>query len=581
MKLFVLKYKSQLILLILLIIVSSLTNMYMAFISRGLVDVATLGQGRGFAVKVLWAVGFIIVSTAFRFFALLTYSSYIRKTMIYLKEVVFCHIIGKSLMQFSARNSAQYISLFNNDLKIIEDDYFKNIFNFIGIVISFTASLIALFLLSPTIMVALLLLTFLSMFIPRLFEQKLIHGKSKVVDSLGKFTVKMNDMYSGFAIVKSFGIEKHMIGQYDVINTEVENNKYKFAKLSAGVNSLSDLFGGFMFISVFIIGSFLTIQNSITLGTMIACVQLTNSVVNPIQMSIQYIAQIRSLRDISTKIMDILQTETHDTKYIRKATIENEILFRDVSFGYNKEGYDLHHLNMRLEKGKKYALVGTSGSGKSTILKLLMKQYETYEGTISVDDVNLKEVSAENWCRLQSVLQQDVFLFDASIQDNITLYEPYEENEMDDVIFQSGLNALITRLPEGVDTQVGENGSVLSGGEKQRIAIARTLMRHAPLVLMDEPTSALDAETAYEIEEMVISLENTLCVIVTHRLSKYILEQYDLIYMFDNGTIVEQGTFKELLEKKERFYTMYARTGEAEMTGEFKDLSLAHSQSNA
>lgn len=105
-------------------------------------------------------------------------------------------------------------------------------------------------------------------------------------------------------------------------------------------------------------------------------------------------------------------------------------------------------------------------------------------------------------------------------------------------------------------------------------------MRHAPLVLMDEPTSALDAETAYEIEEMVINLENTLCVIVTHRLSKYILEQYDLIYMFDNGTIVEQGTFKELLEKKERFYTMYARTGEAEMTGEFKDLSLAHSQSN-
>lgn len=552
----------------------------MAFIFRGLVDVVTSEHGQKFAEKALWAVSFIIVSTSFRLLTSLAYASYIKKTMLYLKKVVFRHIIGKSMTQFSEHNSAKYISVFNNDLKIIEDDYFRNIFNFIGIIISFIASLIALLLLSPSIVIALLVLTFLSMFIPRLFERKLIHGKRRIVESLEKFTVKMNGMYSGFAIIKSFGIEGYIKEQYDFINREVENNKYNFAKLSASVNSLSDLFGGFMFISVFIIGSFLTIRNSITLGTMIACVQLTNNVVNPIQMSIQYVAQIRSLRDVSTKITDILYTDSQDMTYIHKTTIESGILLQDVSFGYTKEGYVLQHLNMQLEQGKKYALVGASGSGKSTILKLLMKQYETYEGTISVDDVDLKKVATENWCRLQSVLQQDVFLFDTSIQENITLYGPYEKNEMDDVILQSGLSELITKLPKGIDTQVGENGSVLSGGEKQRIAIARTLMRHTPLVLMDEPTSALDAKTAYEIEETLLNLEKRTCVIVTHRLSRYVLERYDLIYMFDNGAIVEQGTFHELLERKGSFYTMYAKAGEAEVKGWMQDSSLALSQSD-
>ncbi|MFS8211902.1 ABC transporter ATP-binding protein [Paenibacillus sp. S29] len=552
-------------LLITFIILSSLMNMYMAFIFKDLVDVVTVGSEQEFVGTAILALSFIVIGAILRLLTNLFHASYIQKTMLYLKEVVFGHIMNKSLTQFSAYNSAKYISIFSNDIKMIEDDYFKNIFSLIGMCISFSASLVGMFLLSPTIVICLLLLTLLSMFIPRMFEKKLVNRKRKVADAVEKFIINTNDMYSGFAVIKSFGIEKYVKGQYDHLNREVEKNKYAFLRLSAWVTSISEVFGGFMFISVFIIGSFLTLRQLITLGTMIACVQLTNSIVNPIQMSIQYITQIKSLRDISAKITDFLHTEHQDVAYIHKPTIKNKISLKEVSFGYKENSFNVHRLNMELQQGKKYALVGPSGSGKSTVLRLLMKQYENYEGTISVDDVNLKEIDVEEWCRLESVLHQDVFLFDSNIRDNILLYQTYSNDEIADVILKSGLITLINKLPEGIDTQVGEKGSILSGGEKQRIAIARTLIRHTPLLLMDEPTSSLDYETANAIEETVLDLENTTCVMVTHRLSKSVLERYDMIFVFADGTIVERGTFCELIELQGYFYHMYGMAEESAM----------------
>ncbi|URJ50418.1 ABC transporter ATP-binding protein [Paenibacillus polymyxa] len=575
MKLFLFKYRFQLILLIICIILSSLMNMYMAFIFKKLVDTVTTGSEQEFVKSAFLAVFLIILGAILRLLTNLSHASYMRKTMLNLKEIVFGHILNKSLTQLSSNHSAKYISIFSNDIKMIEDDYFKNIFSLIGTFISFSASLLAMFLLSPTIVIALVLLTLSSMFIPRMFEKKLVNCKRKVVEALEKFMIHTNDMYSGFAVIKSFGIEGHVHGQFDGINQETENQKYRFQKLSAWVASISEVFGGFMFISVFIIGSFLTLRQLITLGTMIACVQLTNSIVNPIQMSIQYITQIKSLRDISAKITQLLHTERQDKIYIRKPTIQDKVSLKEVSFGYKDDCYNVHGLNMDLELGKKYALVGPSGSGKSTVLRLLMKQYENYKGRISIDEVDLKEINMEDWCRLESVLHQDVFLFDSSIKENIVLHQIYSDKEIEDAIQKSGLSMLINKLPNGMETQVGEKGSFLSGGEKQRIAIARTLIRRTPLLLMDEPTSSLDQETANAVEETVLNLENTTCVMVTHRLSKPVLERYDMIFVFADGAIIEKGTFCELIELQGCFYHMYGLAEESTMT-QHKDSPISY-----
>lgn len=191
------------------------------------------------------------------------------------------------------------------------------------------------------------------------------------------------------------------------------------------------------------------------------------------------------------------------------------------------------------------------------MLKLLMKQYDDYDGIIYVDDLDLKFISAEDWCRLESVVQQDVFLFDGSIKENITMYQSFQDEILSNVISASGLNKLIDKLPYGLDTQIGEKGGRLSGGEKQRIAIARTLIRQTPLLLLDEATSSLDSETANAIEEVILGLETITCLVVTHRLSKAALQKYDKIFVMSDGRVVEEGSFDYLIENKGYFYHLY------------------------
>ncbi|WP_208811867.1 ABC transporter ATP-binding protein [Paenibacillus brasilensis] len=440
---------------------------------------------------------------------------------------------------------------------MIEDDFLKNLFSLINTAVSFLAALFAMFVLSPSIVVMLLVMTLISIFIPRMFEKRIRSDKKNIANALEKFTIKMNDIFSGFAVIKSYGVEHHLEQQFQQSNKAVEDNKYLFFKLNAFVSSLSDVFGGIMFISVFLIGSFLSIRGAITLGTMIACVQLTNKIVNPVYMSIQYITQIRSLRDISTKVLEMMDVEHASIEYINKTSIDHSVCLTDVSFGYAENHLNLCNINMKLNKGEKYALVGPSGSGKSTLIKLLMKQYHNYEGIINVDDLNLKFISAEDWCRLESVVHQDVFLFDSSIRENITMYQSFPDEVLSNVIRASGLDELIDKLPYGLDTQVGEKGGMLSGGEKQRISIARTLIRQTPLLLLDEATSSLDSETANAIEEAILSLEATTCLIVTHRLSRATLQHYDKIFVMADGKVVEKGSFNHLIENEGYFYYLY------------------------
>ncbi|MCV9948973.1 ABC transporter ATP-binding protein [Paenibacillus sp. BT-177] len=557
MTLFLFKYKYRFFVVIFMISLASLLDIYLAFIFKSLIDTATSQGEKQFIETSLIAIGFIIINSLVKMFSNLSQSSYLCKTVLFLKEIVFQHILYKDHSQFTSNHSAKYISIMNNDIKMIEDDYLKNIFSLTSTGVSFLAALFAMFVLSPSIVVILLLLTLISILIPRIFEKKIRTRKRNIADALEKFTIKINDIFSGFAVIKSYGVEQHVEQQFRFNNTVVENNKYLFFKLNAYVSSLSDVFGGVMFISVFLVGSFLSIRGAITLGTMIACVQLTNKVVNPVYMSIQYITQIRALRDISAKILEILHEDQDGNQYIKKTSIEHSVRFTNVSFGYARNHPNLHDINMVLNKGGKYALVGPSGSGKSTLLKLLMKQYDDYDGIIYVDDLDLKFISAEDWCRLESVVQQDVFLFDSSIKENITMYQSFQDEILSNVISASGLNKLIDKLPYGLDTQIGEKGGRLSGGEKQRIAIARTLIRQTPLLLLDEATSSLDSETANAIEEVILGLETITCLVVTHRLSKAALQQYDKIFVMSDGRVVEEGSFDYLIENKGYFYHLY------------------------
>lgn len=557
MKKILINKKGKLLFAISMVILSSIANIYIAFVFKRLIDVTQIGNLKEFYKIGLFTFLFILVTTLIGVLTKISKYLYIKDTMFYLKNYVFNAVIIKDISEFKSENSSKYISLITNDIKMIEDDYINNIFSLIETTTAFISAIISLFILSYQIAVTLIIMSMLSVVIPQIFGNKLSKSRGIYSNELEKFIAKAKDILTGFEVVKSFKIENKILNEYSKLNASVENSKFKFNLLNAFVDVISELVGSLMFMSVFTVGVFLTIKGKMTLGTMIACLQLTNYIVNPVFMSIHYLNKIKSIKSISDKILNISNQSKNNTIYLPKNNFTNYILMENVNFSYEKNKQVLKNINIKIEKNKKYAFVGYSGSGKSTILKLLLKQYENYDGMIKIDDVDLRKISSDDIYSLISVIHQNVFVFDDTILNNITLYNDYAHEDINEVIKLSGLTHFIEKLDNGLISSVGEEGYLISGGEKQRIAIARALIRKTPILMLDEATASLDNETAYSIEETILSMNNITALVVTHRLWENLLKKYDTIFVLKDGEIIERGSFEDLINKKGYFYSLY------------------------
>lgn len=235
--------------------------------------------------------------------------------------------------------------------------------------------------------------------------------------------------------------------------------------------------------------------------------------------------------------------------------LRRPIELNQVRFGYEEGQTVLDGVSLRFEPGKRYALVGGSGAGKSTLLNLLMGAYDSYEGSITVNGKELREIDTDSLYDLEGLIGQSVFLFDDTIRNNMTMFTDFDDALVSRAAEQAGLSALIRE--KGESYRCGENGVGLSGGERQRISIARCLLRKTPVLLVDEATAALDAETAAAVTGAILDLEGTTRIVVTHRLEASLLRRYDEIIVLKNGRVCEQGGFEALMAKRGQLYSLF------------------------
>ena len=236
-------------------------------------------------------------------------------------------------------------------------------------------------------------------------------------------------------------------------------------------------------------------------------------------------------------------------------SLRGELLFNHICFSYSEGKEVLKELNLRVKEGEKVVLLGTSGSGKSSILKILMGMERAQSGTIRIGGQDTMDLGEDRLFKEISYIQQEVFIFDGTIRENISLFQTYREEELQSVIERAGLRNLIKE--KGLDYLCGENGAALSGGERQRISIARSLLRKTPILLADEITASLDKENSYLVLDTLLNIENTTEILVLHDLDSRILSRVDRICVLKNGKVEEEGNFTELLEKKGYFYALY------------------------
>ena len=554
---YTLKYKGQFIARIMTISLVALTSICFDFMMGFIVDIFSSGQTERFIPIIALSIGLIITMFLAEYIDGLVMSKYIKNTVNYLRTDIFSKIIDKDIKDFSLDNSGKYISILYNDIKIIEDNFLNNIFQVIASILSFSISIAVLFYISPVVVIFIVFFGVLGFIIPNALSKKLVIAKNDYSTNLEEITSVTKDLFSGFEVIKGFNISKKINQVFKYNSNNVETSKRKCSIIEAIVRGFSISFSVTIYLGVLILGGYLMYHNRITVGTAIIIIQLSTHIVGPVKTSISLINQIKSVSLISKKIEDILKSSSEDIEENNLENFKNCIEINNLSFSYNEERKALDNINLVFEKNKKYAIVGESGCGKSTLIKLLMRYYNDYEGSIKIDDNDLKAIYSSDLYKNMSMIQQNVFMFDDTIKENIKLFANYSDEKVIKACKRSGIYNLIERLPNGIDSLVGENGSKLSGGEKQRIAIARSLINDTQILILDESTSALDNESAYNLESSLLELDDLTLIVVTHKLIKNILLNYDEIIVMRDGKIVEKGSFEELINLKGYFYSLY------------------------
>ena len=482
-------------------------------------------------------------------------TKFVHRALRQYKDLAFSRLSEKSISAFSRENTSRYLSALTNDANSIEENYLNRSLLLIFQGAQFVGGLVMMFALSWQLALVTIVLTLIPITISLVMGKELAAREKAMSDQNEKFVAQVKDFLTGFSVIKSFKAEGEAGQLFQSSNAETERVKERRRWWDAMLSSIAQSCGSVIQIGIFFYGAWLAIGGNIPMGTVLIVLNLCNCFNQPIQIVPQYWASRKAALTLIEKLARITKENAGHAGVAIPARLERGITLKDVTFGYVPDKPVLKELSLTFEPGKKYAIVGSSGSGKSTLLSLLMGSYTDYAGSIAIDGQELREVDTDSLYDLASLIGQNVFLFDDTVRRNITMFRDFPADQVETAVKRSGLSALVAQ--RGEDYRCGENGVNLSGGERQRVSIARALLRGTPVLLLDEATAALDNQTAFEVTDAILHLDGLTRIVVTHRLDEALMEQYDEIIVLKDGRVRETGTYRQLMEEKEFFYSLF------------------------
>jgi len=499
-----------------------------------------------------------IVSALFNYIQSLIMTRVSQQTSYSLRKNI-AHKLNKLPMSyFDSENTGDILSIITNDVDTLQASLNQSATQ----LVSSLVTIIGIFVMMCTINVTLAIITALVLPFASIIVMSIVKKSQKHFVNQQKFLAEVDseveEMVSGHDVIKAFNAEDKMIASFDEDNKKLFEAGFKSQFLSGLMHPIMNFVGNLNYALIAILGSIFAIKGKITVGNIQSFIQYSKNFTNPIAQLAQISSQIQSMIAASERVFTFLDNEEYlDNGVLSAENVKGNIEFKNVKFGYNKDKIIIKNFNAKVKKGEKIAIVGPTGAGKTTIVKLLMRFYELNDGKILLDGKNITEYKRSELESVFAMVLQDTWLFNGTILDNLrygNLNAP--DSEVIDVAKKASADFFIRTLPDGYNMIINEEANNISGGQKQLLTIARAILANPKVLILDEATSNVDTRTEELIQKAMDKvMEGRTSFIIAHRLST--IKNADLILVMNEGDIVEVGRHEELLKKKGFYAKIY------------------------
>ena len=521
---------------------------------RGGIDFGKVGT------ILLTLLGLYVLSALFSFIQGFAMTGIAQKLTYKLRKDISVKINKLPMNYFDKKTNGEVLSIITNDI----DTLGMNLNQSITQIITAVCTLIGILIMMLSISWQMTLISLIVMPIGA-FLVKIIVGKSQKYfkaqqDYLGHVNGQVEEIYSGLTIVKAFNGEEKAKEEFSKANKELYKSAWRAQFLSGLMHPIMNFISNIGYVGVSIAGGYLAINGKITVGNIQSFIQYNKQFTQPINQIAQVSSMLQSMVAATERIFEFLEEDEEVETYVENSSIEGlkgNVTFDHVKFGYRSDNIVIKDFNADVHEGQKIAIVGPTGAGKTTMVKLLMRFYDVTDGRILVDGHNIKDFKRGELRQMFGMVLQDTWLFNGTVKDNIKYSK---EDATDDEVIQAAKAAhvhhFIKTLPNGYNSEINEESSNISAGQKQLLTIARVILANPKILILDEATSSIDTRTEIEIQNAMDNLmKGRTSFIIAHRLST--IKNADLILVMNHGDIVEQGTHEELLAKGGFYEKLY------------------------
>lgn len=532
-------------------------------IFNGLVGKLSGGNGINFekiGQILLTLLALYIISAIFSFIQGFTMTGVSQKITYKLRNDIAEKINKLPMKYFDTKTHGEVLSIITNDVDTLSMNLNQSITQIVTTICTILGILIMMLTISWEMTLISLIILPISAFIVKNIVGKSQKYFKKQQDYLGHVNGQVEEIYGGLNIVKVFNGEEKAMNEFEKANNELYRSGWKSQFLSGLMHPIMHFISNIGYVGVAVAGGYLAINGSITVGNIQSFIQYNKQFTQPINQIAQISGMLQAMIAAAERVFEFLeQPEEKETAKgnINVDKLKGNVEFKNVNFGYNKDKTIINNFNSKVKEGQKIAIVGPTGAGKTTIVKLLMRFYDVNSGEILIDGHNIKDFKRGELRKMFGMVLQDTWLFGGTVKDNIKYGR---EDATDDEVIRAAKAAhvhhFIKTLPNGYNSLLNEESSNVSAGQKQLLTIARVILTDPKILILDEATSSIDTRTEIEIQKAMDNLmQGRTSFIIAHRLST--IKNADLILVMKQGDIVEQGTHDELLARNGFYADLY------------------------